>query len=78
MFNNGFLSMEEAEERMRKHIKDAEDYKLYKQLGHTQGFGTWVVVLIILIVASWLIVFIFMILLLVSQIFWELSEGSAY
>jgi hypothetical protein len=52
MFNNGFLSMEEAEERMRKHIKDAEDYKLYKQLGHTQGFGTWVVVLIVLIVAA--------------------------
>ena len=52
MFNNGFLSIDEAEERVRKHIKDAEDYKLYKQLGHTQGFGTWIVILIVLILAA--------------------------
>ena len=53
--NNGFLSLEEAEERMRKHVKDAEDYKLYKQLGYGDGFRTWFVVLIILIMAAFLI-----------------------
>jgi hypothetical protein len=53
--NNGFLSLEEAEERMRKHIKDAEGYKLYKELGYSNGVRTWIVVLVILIAAAFLI-----------------------
>lgn len=54
MFDHNRLSMEEANERVRRFLKEREDDLLYRQLGQRDGTTTWFVVLIILIVAAFL------------------------
>jgi len=49
MFDHDRLTIEAAKERMQRHIQEAEDYHLYRQLGHRDGTVTWFVVLIVLI-----------------------------
>ena len=47
---NGHVSIEDAKERMQEHMKEAENYKLHKQLGFTDnGIGRWVLVLIVVV-----------------------------
>ena len=56
MFDHNRLSMEEAKERMQRRIREAEDYKLYRQLGQRDATRTWfflVIILIALAVVLW-------------------------
>jgi 3-methyladenine DNA glycosylase/8-oxoguanine DNA glycosylase len=55
MFQHHRLWLEEAEEHTQRRIKEADDDKLYKQLGHSNGIGTWIFILIILITAALLL-----------------------
>jgi hypothetical protein len=57
MFNE-FLSTEEAKERMKHSIEEAELYKLQQQAGKKDyGMASWIVVLILILLAAAIIVY---------------------
>ena len=50
---NEHLSIEDAKERMKERMQDAENYRLYNRLGYSDsGNGKWVFISIVLVIIT--------------------------